>query len=85
MFENEKVYVSSVDEHVHISRIIASWYNFIKHRKDKDYLRYESSYFKGWLNDIGLSDGDANKVYIMATNGKKELELSAEVYLWKIL
>lgn len=85
MFENEKVYVSSVDEYVHVSRIIASWYNFMKQRRDKDYLGYESRYFKQWLNHIGLSDDDANKVYIFATNGKMELERSAEVYLWLIL
>lgn len=77
MFENEKVYVSSVDEYVHVSRIIASWYNIVKRRKDRDVLGYESIYFAKWLNYIGLSDDDADTVYAIATNGKMELEHQA--------
>lgn len=84
MFENEKVYVSTIDEEVHVSRIIASWRNIAKRRNDIKGLGYESIYFEKWMNYIGLSEENAEKVYAFATCGKMELEHAAVKYLNRV-
>ena len=81
MFENKKVYVSTINEEVHVSRIIASWRNITKRHKDFGHLGYESVYFEKWMHYIGLSEEDAEEVYAFATNGKMELEHSANTFI----
>lgn len=80
MFENQKIYVASLDEYVHMSRIIASWRNVAK-RYGRKGLGFGSNHFATWLNEIGVSDEDARMIYTFQQNGKLELENAAERYL----
>ena len=72
MYENKKVYIPKLDEHVHVSRIIASWQN--RHGKI-------SRGFMEWLKELGVDDYDIQYIFNFARNGKFELQYSAEKFL----
>ena len=73
MFENRKVYIKALDEEIYISRIIASW-------KNGGGMIY-GNVFKKWLESLGINENDVYDIFRFATNGKLELESSAEKYI----
>ena len=90
-FENDRT-----EEHsIHYSRYITSWAKmYINHYKgDNLRLEYHGVYayrgykcmfgpeFKEWLRSLGLSEDEVHDIYEMATNGKMELEASADRFI----
>ena len=70
-FENK---VSSCG--IHYSRYIASWY-----RSGGDFCNRDSDGFKLWAMSTGVTKEEADDMWFIATNGKMELEDSAEAFL----
>jgi len=72
MFENKVI-----NGYIYATRFIASWV-----RKGGK-LRYgeDIDNFHEWLLSLGLSEDDANHIKFLATNGKLELEASAQKFL----
>lgn len=70
-FENK---VSSCG--IHYSRYIASWY-----RSGGDFGNPDTDGFKLWAMSTGVSKEEADDMWFIATNGKMELEDSAEAFL----
>lgn len=69
-FENKKTETHGV----HYSRYIASWIHE---------LRYpEKHAFKEWLKSLNLNDDEVKDIYDMYTNGKLELQASANDFLY---
>lgn len=76
MLENKKVYLTNIEESVHYSRFIASWYNI------GGEIRHYGS-FRSWLESFkpyGMTDKDVDDIVLMATCGKLELEQDAAVF-----
>lgn len=71
MFENKTI------NGIHASRYIASWTN----AGGELYYGEEVNYFYKWLLTIGLTEEEAKYVKHLATNGKLELENSAEKFI----
>lgn len=79
MFENKLIEIPKLGgEVVHISRIIASWRK--KGGKITD-VRWATSPFAQWCQDLGISDDDIQYAINFATNGKLELEEQARIFL----
>ena len=70
--ENAKTEVQDV----HYSRYIASWQNEGGH--------YYGEQFEKWLKANGCTDDEINRIKLMATIGKLELEVSAKAYINKM-
>ena len=72
MFENKKI------NGIHASRFIMSWVReggrLGHHGEDHDE-------FKKWLRSLGLNEDEINDIWILASNGKMELEASARKFI----
>lgn len=71
-FENRKL-----NGYIYETRFIASWINAGGNLVYRDDFRK----FKKWLSTLGLSDEEVSHIVFLATNGKLELEKSAEEFL----
>ena len=71
MFENKLI------NGIHASRYIASWRN----AGGQLYYVEEVNHFYKWLLTLGLTEDEAKYVRHLATNGKLELENSAEKFI----
>ncbi len=77
MYNFENKYVDAGVLSVNYSRIIASWVNAsLKHELFDDD-------FKDWLRSLpyNFTEEDVHDIYLMATNGKMELEGHAKRYM----
>ena len=68
MFENNTV------GGIHYSRFYASWI-----RGGGNPKRYKA--FEEWLKSIGVPEESAHEIYLLASNGKLELEENVRAYL----
>lgn len=73
MFENKLIFVPYVQEHVHVSRILASWVNGLWAEKT-EIKRIPNRFFRDWLGMLGISKADIEYIENFASNGKLELE-----------
>lgn len=71
MLENKKV-KNNLCEDVHMSRLIASWYNAVGDYYDGD--------FEGWLESLGIDQATIRDIVEMWQCGKLELEKNAREY-----
>lgn len=71
MFENENF------NGIYYSRFIASWVR--KGGKLKNGI--DVGLFRAWLISLGVDDISVNNIVFLATNGKLELENSAEKFI----
>ena len=71
MFENENF------NGIYYSRFIASWVRKGGMLK----TGHDISMFRSWLTEIGCDDETVDKITFLASNGKLELENSAERFL----
>jgi hypothetical protein len=69
----EKIYVKAMEEMVDIDRIIFSWIQC--------YGDFHSFQFDMWLNSLGISDEDQQKIDNRLCEGKFELEMLAKEFM----
>lgn len=74
MFENK------LFNDIHASRYIASWQN----AGGALYYVEDVDNFCGWLLSLGLNEDEVRHIRHLATNGKLELEKSAEKYIQEL-
>lgn len=72
-FENKLIFVPYVQEYVHVSRIIASWFNGLWAERT-EIKRIPNRFFSDWLGMLGISEDDIDYIETFVTNGKCELE-----------
>jgi hypothetical protein len=82
-FENKLIFVPYVQEHVHVSRIIASWFNGLWSEKT-EIKRIPNRFFRDWLWMLGISKSDILYIENYVRNGKCELENHIENLLESI-
>lgn len=71
-FENRMI-----NGYIYETRFIASWLN----AGGTFYTRNDIKHFGKWLKSLGLEEKDISHMKYLATNGKYELQCSAEDYL----
>ena len=62
---------------IYYSRFIASWLR----KGGKLKSGNDVGLFRAWLNSLGVDDISVNNIIFLATNGKLELENSAEKFI----
>lgn len=68
---------------VHASRYIASWFNIGGGKVKPGRNGWKGSKLAEWLFSIGVNEDDAYRIYLLATNGRLELETSVKKFLAK--
>lgn len=69
-----------VGDRLYYSRIIASW---VKASRQTKALPFFGDNFREWMASIGVPEDDINNIFMMANNGKLELEISAQNWIRK--
>lgn len=75
MLENKKINVPAIGEEIHVSRIIASWFNSAQ--KPFGWVEPEGvpeDAFWEWLKELGVNGEDAHYICRFRDCGKLELE-----------